>query len=89
MLHTIGPCGALLVAHPTMLHRYALICVAALLAGCAADPGIPSCAGAPVGYHYHDGTHIGGCATASPQAIYNATHGTWLWPPSEIDTSPD
>ena len=47
-----------------------------------------SCAGAPLGYHYHDGTHIGGCAPASPQAIYNASHGTWLWPPQEMDTPP-
>jgi hypothetical protein len=72
-----------------MVHRCALLCVAVLLAGCAADPASLSCAGAPLGYHYHDGTHIGGYAPASPQAIYNASHGTWLWSPQEIDTPPD
>jgi hypothetical protein len=77
------------VVGPMMVHRYLLLSVVALLAGCAADQENQSCAGAPLGYHFHDGTHIGGCAPASPQAIYNASHGTWLWPPLEIDTPPD
>ena len=60
-----------------MVDRNPLFCaVAVLLAGCAADAG-PR----PPGYLYHDGNHPGGVVGASPQAIYNATHGTWLWPP--------
>jgi hypothetical protein len=35
----------------------------------------------PIGYHYHDGTHPNDVAQTSPQAMYNAAHGTWLWPP--------
>ena len=72
-----------------MVHRFLLLCVVALLGGCAADPGNQACAGAPLGYHYHDNNHIGGCAPASPQAIYNASHGTWLWSPMEMDSPPD
>ena len=35
---------------------------------------------------YHDANHTNGpSSNASPQAIYNATHGTWLWPPAEND----
>jgi hypothetical protein len=38
------------------------------------------------GYWYHDGNHTGGRGgAASPQAIYNATHNTYLWPPAEVD----
>jgi hypothetical protein len=58
--------------------------VAALLAGCAADARPSDQALAVQGYWYHDGNHQGGAsANASPQANYNATHGTWLWPPAE------
>jgi hypothetical protein len=36
------------------------------------------------GYWYHDGNHQGGASGATtPQAIYAATHGVWLWPPAE------
>jgi hypothetical protein len=57
-----------------------------LLAGCAAD-GRPSDQElAASGYWYHDANHPDGSSGhASPQAIYNATHGTWLWPPAQID----
>jgi len=64
-----------------------LACVVAvmLLAGCMADAGNPDQAIVP-GYRYHDANHTGGpSGNASPQAIYNATHGTWLWPPAEND----
>jgi hypothetical protein len=38
---------------------------------------------AVLGYWYHDGNHYNAVAgQPSPQAIYNATHGTWLWPPA-------
>jgi hypothetical protein len=38
------------------------------------------------GYWYHDGNHEDGASgSASPQAQYNAIHGTWLWPPAEVD----
>jgi hypothetical protein len=61
-----------------MVHRYPLFCsVAMLLAGCATEPGT----GTP-GYLYYDGNHPNTVTGASPQAIYNATHGTWLWPPA-------
>ena len=53
-----------------------------LLAGCTADPDE---AIAP-GYRYHDANHTNGpSGNGSLQAIYNATHGTWLWPPAEND----
>src|ERR1700722_12877803 len=64
--------------------RY-LSCVAGaiLLVGCMADaanhdqPIVP-------GYRYHDANHTNGpSGNASPQAIYNASHGTWLWPPAQ------
>jgi hypothetical protein len=65
---------------------------ALLLAGCAADSDSrPSDQYLAVhGYWYHDANHPnGGGGQASPQAIYNATHGVWLWPPSQIRDSPD
>jgi hypothetical protein len=65
-----------------------LSCVAAciLVAGCAAEPPVTDQDLAARGYWYHDGNHMGGSSGhASPQAIYNATHGTWLWPPMEAD----
>ena len=65
-----------------MSPRYLVLGAVLVLAGCAAgaDSGP-----APLGYQYHDGNHIGGLAQYSPQAAYNATHGTWLWPPAESD----
>jgi hypothetical protein len=58
----------------------ALLCI--VLGGCAA---LPPASGIPVGYRYQDGNHPGGIAQASPQALYNAAHGVWLWPPQETD----
>jgi hypothetical protein len=63
-----------------------LACVAAvmLLAGCVPE-GDPDQAIVP-GYRYHDANHTNlPSGNASPEAIYNATHGTWLWPPAEND----
>lgn len=62
------------------------IVVCTLLAGCATT-GRPSDQYlAEYGYWYHDANHQGGRgAAASPQAIYNATHNTYLWPPAEVD----
>ncbi len=55
-----------------------------LLSGCA-DVSRPSDQELALrGYWYHDANHQGGqSGHASPQAIYNATHGVWLWPPAE------
>ena len=56
-----------------------------LAGGCMADAGNPDQATVP-GYRYHDANHTNvPSGNASPQAIYNATHGTWLWPPAEND----
>jgi hypothetical protein len=74
-----------------MILRLLPFCAAGvLLAGCAAGPG--SSLGAAAGqenvvhgYLYHDGNHSGGASLPSPQANYNANHGTWLWPPQEGD----
>jgi hypothetical protein len=66
------------------LRRLALCsAVGALLAGCAAD-GRPSDQYLAVhGYWYHDANHpSGGGAQTTQQAIDNAIHGTWLWPPA-------
>jgi hypothetical protein len=66
--------------------RY-LACVAGaiLLVGCMADGGNHDQPIVP-GYRYHDANHTNvPSGNASPQAIYNATHGTWLWPPAEND----
>jgi hypothetical protein len=58
---------------------------AILLVGCMADAGNHDQPIVP-GYRYHDANHTNGpSGNASPQAIYNATHGTWLWPPAEND----
>jgi len=64
---------------------FTVIAAATLLAGCVAD-GRPSDQELALrGYWYHDGNHQGGASgQASPQAIYNATHGVWLWPPAEF-----
>jgi hypothetical protein len=37
------------------------------------------------GYLYHDANHPDGLSPSSPQADYNASHGTWLWPPAVSD----
>jgi hypothetical protein len=73
-----------------MILRFLPFCATGLLlAGCATGPG-PAVSTAAAqdniavpGYHYHDGNHPNGVSQPSPQAIYNATHGTWLWPPVE------
>jgi hypothetical protein len=64
----------------------ALLVVSISLAGCAANVRPPDQDLAQHGYWYHDANHPdGGGGQASPQAIYNATHGTWLWPPVMTD----
>jgi hypothetical protein len=71
--------------------RWHLPCVAVciLLAGCTSERPTDQDLAAR-GYWYHDANHMGGSSGhASPQAIYNATHGTWLWPPAENDVPPD
>jgi hypothetical protein len=56
----------------------ALIAVA-LLAGCVAD-GRPS----DQELRRADANHQDGASGATtPQAVYAATHGVWLWPPAE------
>ena len=67
--------------------RRCVACTAAvmLLAGCMADAGNSDQATVP-GYRYHDANHTNvPSGNASPEAIYNATHGTWPWPPAEND----
>ena len=65
-------------------HLVSITVTCALLAGCAADGRPPDAYLAQHGFWYHDGNHQDGASgSASPQAIYNATHGTWLWPPAE------
>jgi hypothetical protein len=63
-----------------------IIVAGTVLPGCTAG-GRPSNEYlAEYGYWYHDANHEGGWGgAASPQAVYNATHGTWLWPPAEVD----
>jgi hypothetical protein len=71
---------------PDVMIRWRLLCVAAgiLLAGCTERPTDQELAAR--GYWYHDANHMGGSSGhASPQAIYNATHGTWLWPPADTN----
>jgi hypothetical protein len=65
--------------------RWYLPCFAAgiVVAGCAAEPPVTNQDLAARGYWYHDANHPDGASgQASPQAIYNATHGVWLWPPA-------
>jgi hypothetical protein len=63
---------------------FAVIAVGTFLAGCTAD-GRPSDQDLALrGYWYHDANHQGGASgETTPQAIYAATHGVWLWPPAE------
>jgi hypothetical protein len=71
-----------------MSHCTLSLCAAGiLLMGCVANSGVSANgmaaqAGRPIGYLYHDGNHLNAVSQASPQAIYSATHGTWLWPPA-------
>jgi hypothetical protein len=62
--------------------RYLSVGAAILSAGCAAGANGSVSDVARTGYLYHDANHPGGASLASPQAIYNASHGTWLWPPA-------
>ena len=66
-----------------MKFGYLALCVSgAVLAGCAAQPAPTG----PVGYLYHDANHPNDVTAASPQAIYNAQHGVWLWGPGINDS---
>ena len=40
-------------------------------------------ADSPRGYWFHDGLRPNNVVSPSPQAIYNASHGVWLWPPKQ------
>ncbi len=67
-----------------------VVAASTLLAGCAANARPSDQYLALHGYWYHDANHQDGASgQASPQAIYNATHGTWLWPPAENDIPPN
>jgi hypothetical protein len=74
-----------------MVLRFLPFCAAALfVTGCAADSGSSLSASASQGnivhgYLYHDANHPDGINLSSPQADYNAAHGTWLWPPAASD----
>jgi len=69
----------------TIVTTFAVIALCVLLVGCTANVPPSAQELALRGYWYHDGNHQGGASgQASPQAIYNATHGVWLWPPSEL-----
>jgi hypothetical protein len=74
-----------------MVPRLLLFCAGGIfLTGCAAGPGSSLSAASGQGnvvhgYLYHDANHPGGLSLSSPQADYNATHGTWLWPPADSD----
>jgi hypothetical protein len=70
-----------------MTTRYlAFSSLCALLAGCATAPvSTADTANAPTGYRFSDANHPNTVSAASPQAIYNATHGVWLWGPSITD----
>ena len=63
-----------------------VIAAGMLLAGCAANDRPPEQYLAEHGYWYHDANHEDGASgSASPQAKLNAIHGTWLWPPAELE----
>jgi hypothetical protein len=74
-----------------MIRKFLPLCAVGIyLTGCAADPGTSASGTAGQGnvvhgYLYHDANHSGGLSLSSPQADYNANHGTWLWPPAESD----
>jgi uncharacterized lipoprotein YajG len=74
------------IQETTMISRsLAIAALGALLAGCATPQRPEAYAqGAPYGYWYHDGNHYNTVVSPSPQAIYNATHGVWLWPPADV-----
>jgi hypothetical protein len=59
-----------------------LLAIGILLSGCATYPMPDAMAGPPIGYQYSDSNHPNYVSLASPAAIYNATRGTWLWPPA-------
>jgi hypothetical protein len=70
-----------------------LLAAGVLLAGCTVYWNPPASGAAQSGVHgysYHDANHFNDVAgQPSPQAIYNATHGTYLWPPSQSSGPPD
>jgi hypothetical protein len=78
-----------------MVLRFLPICAAGiLLTGCAAESGPSLSASAGQGnvvhgYMYQDANHPNGLSQSSPQADYNATHGTWLWPPAAFSDKPN
>jgi len=61
-----------------MVYRLLLCATAMVLAACTVQPGAGP---RPPGYLYYDANHPNAVTGASAQAIYNATHGTWLWAP--------
>ena len=65
-----------------------VIATGTLLAGCTSDGRPSDQEVARRGYWYHDGNHPDGTGQASAQAIYNAAHGVWLWPPAEYSSPP-
>jgi hypothetical protein len=83
-----GPSGAFKIlfrdqlASPHGWLRHLSVGMAILSAGCAAGADGSVSDVARTGYMYHDANHTGGTSQASPPAVYNATHGTWLWPPA-------
>jgi len=72
-----------------MISRVLLTLVAGmLLSSCALNDGLSPTMVNDSGqvvrtYTYYDANHPdGNSGQASPQAIYNINHGTWLWPPA-------
>ncbi|HEX4173000.1 MAG TPA: hypothetical protein VHY82_11060 [Acetobacteraceae bacterium] len=63
-----------------MLRHIVLCGLCAAVAGCAAPA--PTQTQSVVGYRYHDANHYNEVVAPSPQAIENAGHGVWLWPPA-------
>jgi hypothetical protein len=63
-----------------------LVALALLLAGCTQNvgiaPGIEAAQNGPIGYRYYDNQRPNAVNNPSPEAIYNAQHGTYLWPPA-------
>ena len=67
-----------------MMSRYLAFCaLGAALAGARRRRSRGKRAIGPRGYWYHDNLHPNTVVSPSPQAIYNAEHGVWLWPPAE------